>query len=133
MGGLPGSTCRSRAVAAASVALLSIWREGPAMLPTSLLMASTVFTLPRLKVAPTPVPARAVVATPITKASIIASPTMVVVALAIHVTFLIVFANILPLLRSDVRYVVLSTAPSEGRNIGQGTTSALGLWSMHPS
>src|SRR5215208_3792736 len=62
MGGLPASTCRFSAVAAGSVELLSMSRLVPVTLPTSLVMAFTVLTLPRLNTPPTPEPAMAVVA-----------------------------------------------------------------------
>ena len=41
MGALPASTCRSRAVAAAFVELLSMSWQAPATLPTSLLTGET--------------------------------------------------------------------------------------------
>src|SRR5215217_7295562 len=88
MGALPASTCRSRAVAAVLVELLSMSRLGPATLPTSLLMALTVLVFPRSKRAPTPVPARAVEASPTLRARTTARPTRNVVALPNHTTFL---------------------------------------------
>src|SRR3712207_4019384 len=82
MGALPASTCSSRAVAAALVELLSIWRLGPATLPTSLLRVFTVFVWPRLKVAPTPVPASATELRPNTNASVSATPHTIAMPLA---------------------------------------------------
>src|SRR5829696_34023 len=56
--------------------------------PTRRLIWLTVLSLPRLKVAPAPVPARAAVATPNTTARITARPTKKTVALPTHITLL---------------------------------------------
>src|SRR5215217_3374472 len=87
MGALPASTCRSSAVAAVLVELLSMSRLGPATLPTSLLMAFTVLVFPRSKRDPAPVPAKAVETTPTVRARMNAKPTKNTVALPTHITF----------------------------------------------
>jgi hypothetical protein len=93
-GALPASGCKSRVVAEASVELLSIRKEGLTMLPTSLVMASTVFVFPSWKRAPTPVPAGAVVATPNIRAITRASPNIVEAVLPTQATFDAMLLNI---------------------------------------
>jgi hypothetical protein len=94
IGGLFGSTCKSNAVAAALVELLSIWRLGPATLPVNLVKALTVLVTPRLKTPPTPVPASAMEATPKIKASTSANPNTIEAVLPTHATFAATFLNI---------------------------------------
>jgi len=85
MGCSPGSTCNARAGPAP---LLSILSMALVALPMRLLILSTVFAWPRLKVAPTPVPANAVAATPNRSPRTTASPTRNTVALPTHITLL---------------------------------------------
>src|SRR5215207_4877488 len=85
MGCSPGSTCNARAGPAPSLSILSM---ALVALPMRLVILLTLLTWPRLKVAPTPVPASAVVTTPNKRARITARPTRNTVALPTYITLL---------------------------------------------